>query len=304
MKENLSIVIPAYNESGSIAGVLENISRFVKENKLNVIVVNDGSTDATLDALTSFILSNPDYPLQVINHSVNRGYGGALKSGMRHVITRYLVTIDADGQHHVEDIATLYHQLCDEKADMCIGNRNFQGSSLSRNLIKRLVLYFVKKSTGIKVNDLNSGMKLYKTDIVQSLLKYAPNGMPFSDAIVLLHHQFRYKITESPIQISERRNGESTINYKTAVYTIAEVANMIINFFPFKFFFYIAVILFSFAVVWGTPLILSGNGLSTGTSFLLLASLNFSFFGIILENIVRSRFEDYTYKKSQDLDSP
>lgn len=203
--------------------------------------------------------------------------------------------MDADGQHNLNDLPKLYDELIREKADMCIGNRNFKGSTFSRNLIKKSVLYFVRRSTGITINDLNSGMKMYKTPIVQSLLKYTPNGMPFSDTIVLLHHQFRFKIAEQEIEINERASGESTINYKTAIYTIVEVASIIINFFPFKFFFYIAILLFAGGLIWGIPFIVTGHGLTTGTSFLMLASLNLFFFGIILENVVRARFENYRY---------
>lgn len=297
MQANLSIVIPAYNESASILSVLESMISFVEEFKIHVIVVNDGSKDHTLQILQQFKSEHPNFRLQIISHSRNRGYGAALKSGILHSYTPYVVTMDADGQHRMEDLPKLFQKMKQEGADLCIGNRNFQGSSFSRNIIKKMVLYFVRKATGITISDLNSGMKMYKTPIVQSLLKYTPNGMPFSDTIVLLHHQFRYKIVEEDIEIRNRETGESTINYKTAIYTIVEVANIIINFFPFKFFLYIALLLFVLAIIWGLPLILIGHGLSTGTSFLLLASLNFFFFGIILENVVRSRFENYNYLK-------
>ena len=295
MNSNLTIVIPAYNESQSIQSVLEEMQLFAWETNASVIIVNDGSKDNTKDILTQFKNQYPDFPLQVITHSLNRGYGGALKSGINHVQTKFVVTMDADGQHRLEDISEMFDKLIRENADMCIGNRNFMGSNFSRNLVKKIVLFFVKKSTGIEISDLNSGMKMYKTNIVQSLLKYTPNGMPFSDTIVLLHHQFRYNITEQVITINERTAGESTINYRTAINTIIEVANIIINFFPFKFFAYIALALLLFSMAWGIPLILAGHGLSVGTSFLLLASMNLIFFGLILENIVRSRFEHYSY---------
>ncbi|MEN9339302.1 MAG: hypothetical protein RIQ62_614 [Bacteroidota bacterium] len=294
-KGTISVVIPTFNEGESIEYVLNELLAYSRKHPIKVIVVDDGSTDHTQDILNRITNSNPTFPLHIITHSQNRGYGGAIKSGISAVDTDYVVTIDADGQHNLHDIEGLKLKMLDEKADMCIGNRNFKGSTFYRNIIKKLVLYIVRKSTGININDLNSGMKFYKTTIVQSLLKYAPNGMPFSDTIVLLHHQFRYKITEADIIIRSRENGKSTINYKTAIYTLVEVANIIINFFPFRFFLYIAFSLFMLSLVWGLPFIMAGHGMSTGMSFLLLASLNFIFFGILLENVVRSRFEDYHY---------
>lgn len=298
MTSDLSIVIPAYNEGKNIGKVLESLIAFAVPYRLCVIVVNDGSKDNTLEVLKAFQHQHPEMHLKVVSHSLNRGYGAAIKTGIQHTDTTYIVTIDADGQHDLNDIPVLYRKLVDEQADLCIGDRKFQGSSISRNLIKRLVLFFVRKATGIAINDLNSGMKMYKTSIAKKLIRYAPNGMPFSDVIVLLHHQFRYKIVEEEIHIRKRINGKSTINYKTAIQTIAEVAQIIINFFPFKFFCYIAVLLFLAGSVWGAPLILAGKGLSTGTSFLLLTSINFLFFGIVLESVVRSRFESFHYEET------
>lgn len=298
MTSKMSIVIPAYNEGQNIGAVLASLVGFATVYHARIIVVNDGSKDDTAIVLQTFKRQHPDLAFEVITHSVNRGYGAALKSGINRVTTEYLVTIDADGQHELNDIPVLYKKLTDEQADLCIGNRNFKGSSLSRNFIKRLVLFFVKKATGIGINDLNSGMKMYKTSIVKKLIRYAPNGMPFSDVIVLLHHQFRYKIVEEDIHIKDRINGVSTINYKTAIQTIVEVAHIIINFFPFKFFCYIAIVLFLSGTIWGIPFILDGRGLSTGTSFLLLSSINFLFFGIVLESVVRSRFESYSYEET------
>ena len=292
---NTTIVIPTFNEAESIEYVLNELLAYTRKHHCKVIVVDDGSTDHTQEILNRFTANNPTFQLHLITHSQNRGYGGAIKSGILAADTDYVVTIDADGQHNLTDIEELKQKMLSEKADMCIGNRNFKGSTFYRNIIKQLVLYIVRKSTGINISDLNSGMKLYKTSIVQSLLKYTPNGMPFSDTIVLLHHQFRYKITETDIIIRDRENGKSTINYKTAIYTLVEVANIIINFFPFRFFLYIALSLFILSLVWGLPFIMEGHGMSTGMSFLLLASLNFIFFGILLENVVRSRFEDYHY---------
>lgn len=298
MTSRMSIVIPAYNEGQNIGDVLESLTGFATVYQAKIIVVNDGSKDNTPGVLHDFKRKHPGLSLEIISHSLNRGYGAALKTGINHTETEFLVTIDADGQHDLNDIPVLFKKMTDEQADLCIGNRNFQGSSASRNFIKRIVLFFVRQATGIKINDLNSGMKMYRTGIVKKLIRYAPNGMPFSDVIVLLHHQFRYKIVEEDIHIKARMNGESTINYKTAIQTIVEVAQIIINFFPFKFFCYIALVLFIFGVAWGTPLILAGHGLSTGTSFLLLTAINFLFFGIVLESVVRSRFESFNYDET------
>ena len=301
MLEHLTILIPAYNESSNILNVLEELAPFVRSSGCKVIVINDGSTDDTASVVANFCGRNTGLPVKLIAHSRNRGYGAAIKSGVRATDTQYLVTIDADGQHALEDIDGLYSQFIFQEADLCIGNRQGKGSTPLRNSLKRVLLWVVNFFLKTNFSDLNSGMKLYRTEIVKRLIPFTPNGMPFSDAIVLLHQRFRFKIIEHPIRVRDRAGGKSTINYKTGIYTIAEVMNLVINFFPFKFFLYVSVFLFVLGAIWGIPYILLGKGLTTGASFIWLTSLNLLFFGIILENTVRLRYDRFEYPESKAI---
>jgi glycosyltransferase involved in cell wall biosynthesis len=104
---SLSIVIPTFNEAGSIEYVLNELLAYTRKNHCKIIIVDDGSTDSTPEILTRIALSNPTLPLKVITHTQNRGYGGALKSGILGADTDLVVTIDADGQHNLEDFEGL-----------------------------------------------------------------------------------------------------------------------------------------------------------------------------------------------------
>ena len=104
--QTLTVVVPAYNEEASLPRFLPDLLDCCERNDWKLIVVDDGSQDGTAAVLERF----GDRPrLRVVRHKVNRGYGGAIKSGIRAADTGYVLTVDADGQHYVEDLEALFH---------------------------------------------------------------------------------------------------------------------------------------------------------------------------------------------------
>lgn len=236
--------------------------------------------------------------IKVVSHSKNRGYGAAIKSGILACLTPYCITIDGDGQHDLNDIPKLVALIETEQADLVIGNRMGKGSSAFRNLGKWIIKNLTKTFIDIEISDLNSGMKLYRTKVANSLIKWAPNDMSYSETITLLHSHFRYKVLEQDINIFNREAGTSTINYKTAIRTVKEILFLIINFFPFRFFGIVGILIMTFGVVWSIPFLLNGEGLTIGAGFIL--SFGFLVFiqGIILQTLTRLKFEGYTHVNS------
>jgi glycosyltransferase involved in cell wall biosynthesis len=299
MKPQVTIVIPCYNEQENIPKVLPEVKQYCEANNFQCIVVNDGSSDNSLAELEKYKSDT----IKIISHSRNRGYGAAIKTGIRKAQSHYIVTIDADGQHTLSDINIMLTRMVAENADICIGNRNKQGSTRMRNFAKSLIVGFSKMFLKIKVDDLNSGMKMYKASVVKYLEKWAPNGMPFSDVIALLFHQFRFKIIEEPINIKPRELGKSTISYKTAIETVSEILYVIIHFMPFRFFGIIGLCMFTFGVVWGTPFMLKGLGITAGTALCILSGLIFMGFGILLDIMVRYRFENFSPELNEETEA-
>src|SRR3989344_1569266 len=115
-KPELSIIVPAYNEGKTIAGVLAGLKKEL-DGKLNyeIIVVNDGSTDNSREILETI----PD--IKLINHKINRGYGSSLKTGIEKSRYDWIVTFDSDGSHPPHQIMDLV-KFCDEY-DMVVGAR-------------------------------------------------------------------------------------------------------------------------------------------------------------------------------------
>jgi len=285
----LTIIVPCYNEAESIPHVFPEIIGFCEANEFGLIAVDDGSTDATYSLLTGF---EPG-PLRVLRHSVNRGYGAAIKTGIRACQTDFCITLDADGQHHLSDIPGLLESMENDRADLVIGNRQGLGSTQFRNTGKKFILWFSKAFIKLPVHDLNSGMKLYKTRVVQSLVHFTPDSMAFSDVVTLVHFQLRYKIIERPISVSPRSRGLSSINWRTAVYTLSEIAFLVVNIIPFRVFSVLAVIFFLAGVAWGLPFALSGRGITVGSALLLLTALVIFLQGVMIELLVRMRYQSY-----------
>src|SRR3990172_8579908 len=105
-KPELTIIVPIYNEENVLSSTAIKIVDYCSLKNWLVIFINDGSLDNSGYVLDNIAIS----PLvTVFHHKVNRGYGGALKTGIRNTDTPYLVTMDADGQHSLEDVDTLYN---------------------------------------------------------------------------------------------------------------------------------------------------------------------------------------------------
>lgn len=251
----LTLIIPAYNEEVNIQVLIPKLMSFIKENDFAAIIINDGSTDRTKDLLNKYIKKEK---IKVLHNKVNRGYGGALKRGIEESETEYVIMMDADGQHYFEDVLNLYNKMVKTDADMIIGSRKGQktGSNF-RKFGKWLIRVFARMLMPIHVHDLNSGMKIFRTDLGKKYLHLYPDTMAFSDILALVFINNRHLVLEEPIKIKERISGKSTIGMNTAFQTAMEIMNIIILFNPMRIFLPISLILFVVGLGWGLRFIIN-----------------------------------------------
>lgn len=284
-KSYLTIVIPAYNEEQSLQEFLPLLLVECINNNWKLIVVNDGSTDNTLS-----VLKQKEIPgvFSVIQHKLNKGYGGALKSGILAVDTEFLITVDADGQHRIEDIHKMYSLINEKDADMIVGKRKFD-NNIYRTVGKKLIRFFAKLLMQIPIKDINSGMKIYRTELVQRYIKYCPDGMAFSDIITLLFINKRHLVMETAIQLNSRKHGESTIRTKTAFSTIYEILNIVLMFNPIKIFLPAGLFFIVIGVAWEIPFAISNRGISVGASLSISIGIIIIVFGLLAEQISQIR---------------
>jgi glycosyltransferase involved in cell wall biosynthesis len=286
--KTLSIVIPVYNEEKSLPTVLPEVTSFVAANNYHLILVNDGSKDQSLAIMSAFCKDMPY--CTIVNHKVNRGYGGAIKSGVLAAETDFVITIDADGQHYLEDVTKLFSHLLDTDADMVIGSRKGQKeASAFRGVGKSIIRSVAKVLMPINIYDINSGMKIYNTGLGKLYIKLCPDSMAYSDIIALVFISQRHRVLETPIGIKARAAGESTIGARTAFETIMEILNVVILFNPMRVFLPIAILSMFTGILWDLQFLFTGRGLSIGASMLIIAGFIFFSIGLITEQLSQIR---------------
>lgn len=214
-KENTLVIVPAFNEAGSISAVLTELKSF----SYHVLVVSDGSSDGTSDISRSMGIRVLDLPL-------NLGVGGALRAGFRFAVKeKYsaIVQIDADGQHPAGEIENLIAAANGNQAQLVIGSRFLSdGTSMKVGIVRRLVMRVLARSssraTGTNITDTTSGFRI----ICQPLLtKYAmsfpTNYLGDTYEAVVAAGRSGYKVIEIPAAMRERTSGESTASIAQSV---------------------------------------------------------------------------------------
>ncbi|MDW8226530.1 MAG: glycosyltransferase family 2 protein, partial [Anaerolineales bacterium] len=170
-QHKLSVIIPAYNEEDGIAEIVERVLAIEPELKkvgvdaLELIVVDDGSKDRTADIVRGYSA------VRLIQHQVNRNYGGALKTGFRHATGDLLAFLDADSTYPPE----YFPQMCKvvlDGADMCVGSRmagEKNDSPKIRQIGNFLFAQLVSLISNTRVTDVASGQRVFRRDVLPLL---------------------------------------------------------------------------------------------------------------------------------------
>lgn len=284
---SLSIIIPCYNEEKALPVVVPPLMEFAEKNNIKVIIVNDGSKDNSKAILDDF--SGKYATLMVHHHKVNRGYGGAIKTGIAAADTDLLITIDADGQHNLNDVVAMRDALVRTESDMVIGARGSGGSSLFRNTGKWIIRRISRILIPNKISDLNSGIKIYRRELAMKYISLCPDGMAFSDVIALIFINQRHLVTETKVNIGNRVAGESKIGIGTAFDTVREILNILMLFNPMRLLMPIAIFLVIVSVAWEIPIFLRGDGLSVGAMLGIMLGFLCFVIGLLAEQLSKIR---------------
>jgi glycosyltransferase involved in cell wall biosynthesis len=194
-----TIIIPAYNEEKSIAGTIKELKEVLDNPE--IIVVDDGSKDNTLKIAQ-------ESGVKVVQHQFNKGYGAAIKTGIREAENEILGIIDADGTYPAKDFPRLLEFI--NENDMVVGVREKQNIPLLRRPVKRFLTKFAQYLVGHKIPDLNSGLRVFKKETVSNFLHLLPSGFSLTSTITVAMHINDYKIKYVPIEYY-KRSGKSKI---------------------------------------------------------------------------------------------
>lgn len=201
MNVQVSVVLPARNESAPIGGVVMQIRALLPE--AEVIVVDDGSSDSTGEAASKG-------GARVVRHPYSKGNGAAIKSGARAATSEVIVFMDADGQHDPADIPALLARL-DDGYDMVVGARQAGSqASIGRGIANRFYNRLASYMTGHKVEDLTSGFRAVRAEKFREFLYLLPNGFSYPTTSTMAFFRAGYSVAYEPIHAA-RRVGKSHI---------------------------------------------------------------------------------------------
>ncbi|GHE40687.1 DUF2062 domain-containing protein [Sphingobacterium griseoflavum] len=189
------VVVPTYNNARTLSRVLDGILQYT----LDVIVVNDGSTDGTSNILAGYPM------LDVITQSENSGKGLALRAGIKRSLSRefkYAITIDSDGQHYPEDIASFVRYIANEDEPvLLIGSRNMAQDSVPRksSFGNRFSNFWFWLETGIKLTDTQSGFRAYPLQHIAK--KFYTTKFEFEIEIIVRAAWAGVKVINIPVRV-------------------------------------------------------------------------------------------------------
>lgn len=204
--KDIMIIIPAYNEAENLKELLPRITQKIRDKRVGVIVIDDGSTDDTRNVVTQT-------GHIVVSNKINRGQGGALRLGYDILVKNNIpigVTMDADNQQLPEEIEKLVEPILDKKFDLVIGSRilgKTHKTTFLRNMGIKIFTKIINLVTGLKLTDCSSGFKAFK---VKEISKLNLREEQFQAAEVIIEAVKKgLKICEIPITMAERKYGKS-----------------------------------------------------------------------------------------------
>lgn len=299
----LSIVVPVFNEQGSLEGLYEEILQAISgKYDSEIIFVDDGSTDNSLDILTGF--QQDDDRVRVIRFRSNFGQTAALSAGFEHSRGRIIIPLDADGQNDPGDIPKLVKKL-DEGYDIVSGWRKKRHDGIfKRKLPSWVANWLIARITGVKLHDFGCTLKAYRAEALKEINLYGE----MHRFIPVLGSWSREKVTEIVVNHRPRTTGATKYGLGRTIKVVLDLITikflMSFSTKPIYVFGGLGVLsglgaTFSgFVVLYqkflsASPLSMNRNPLLVLTAMLITASIQFILMGLLAELLVR------TYHESQ-----
>lgn len=206
-EKQLSIVISLYNEDESLPELISWIEKVMDENNYSyeIIMVDDGSSDGSWDIVKNHSAANPN--IRGISFRRNYGKSAALFHGFKAAVGDVVITMDADLQDSPDEIPELYRMITEEGWDIVSGWKKQRfDNKLTKNLPSKLYNATARKITGIKLHDMNCGLKAYRNEVVKNIEVYGEmhRYIPY-----LAKNAGFSRITEKPVQHQKRKYGVS-----------------------------------------------------------------------------------------------
>lgn len=276
MANKISIIIPAKNEARNLAKLLPVLRNSFNDSE--IMVVNDGSTDDTLQ----ICLNNA---IVVESHPYSMGNGAAIKTGARLAKGNLFVFMDADGQHDPADIQKLLAEL-DAGYEMAVGARRANThASIARRVVNSFYNRLASLMTGHKIEDLTSGFRAVRARHFKKFLYLLPNGFSYPTTCTMAFFRSGLPVSYVPIKAG-RREGKSNINLlKDGVRFFVIILKVGALFSPMRLFLPISLALFVVGMSYYAYTYLFFGRFTNMSALLFTASLQSFLIGIVSEQI-------------------
>ena len=278
--DHVSIIIPAYNEEDGIIATLETLRQYFP--KSEIIVVDDGSRDATAQRVAMF----PG--VRLLQHHYNRGYGGALKTGMSAATGDLIAWFDADNEHRADYLQQMIDRLENEKLAAVLGQRH-----KSVSVVRGVGKYFIRMLARIlrvkSGSDLNCGLRVFRRDMILRYLKILPDtySASLTSTIVLVEQGFAFEF--HPIETNSRI-GSSKVALSDGFNTLLLVLRVITLFAPGRIFLQVSLYLLAIGGLYSVYVaITKGAGIPVLGAFLMISGLLVGILGLVADQISQIR---------------
>jgi glycosyltransferase involved in cell wall biosynthesis len=209
--DELSVFFPTYNEEKNISKTVKNTRRVLQNvaKKWEILIINDGSKDKTEQV--SRQLEKLDKNIKLINHKVNKGYGGALKTGFSESKYKWVSFTDSDGQFDFSEITNFIEKQRESSADVVIGYYKKRQVSKFKIVTSKVWEYIVFFLFGLKVRDIDCGFKLISKKVIDDVMPLeSERGAFISSEFLIKAKNKGYKIVEIPVTHYPRIQGSGT----------------------------------------------------------------------------------------------
>lgn len=277
---SVSIVIPAYNEQKGIGPTLACIHQIMAQRNqpYEIIVVDDGSTDGTAEEVRQH------GQVRLIQHHTNRGYGSALKTGIRQAAYDWIAIVDADGTYPAQALPHLLSGL--NGFDMVIGARTSAELPTLRRPAKWCLARLAEYLAETKIPDLNSGMRVFRKDLAISYFNILPSAFSFTITITIAFLSDHYLVKFVPIPYEGRRGKSKIRPVQDTLNFLQLILRTVMYFNPLKVLLPISLFLFVLAMVIGLySLLTQGRVMDITVITLTMAALQIAVVAMIADMI-------------------
>jgi glycosyltransferase involved in cell wall biosynthesis len=275
----VSVVMPAHNEEAVIGQVIDQLHQ--QADFLEIIVVDDGSTDNTIAVAT-------EHGAKIVRHPYNIGNGAAVKSGIRAAQGDVIVLMDADGQHPPKDVLRLLSYVGDY--DMVVGARTSESdSAMHRNVANSVFNRYASYIIGYQIPDLTSGFRAIKAPILKRFVYLLPNGFSYPSTITIAMFQSGFRVKYEPI-VAPARVGRSKIRpLKDGLAFLLKITQLGTIFAPMKIFLPISILFEVAGLLYGAYLLMFLHVFSNMAALLIMLGVIIFLMGLVSYQIAMMR---------------